>query len=281
VSDLLPLLSALLGVIIGSFLNVVIHRYPLMMIHSWRQEAITYFKLALSPEPNDINLATPRSHCPHCRTPICLWHNIPLLSYLWLVGRCAHCQEPISWRYPFVELLSGLAFFCIAWHWGLSWHSAYAMLFTSLLIIISSIDLEHQLIPDIFSLSLLWLGLVANIQGLFCPLETAVIGALAGYLSLWLFMHAFKLCTGKIGMGHGDFKLLSALCAWLGWHQLPFIVICAALIGSLVGLSLIGSKRIDRDTPIPFGPYLAGAGWVALFMDSNFIDHYLSFMQIY
>lgn len=266
-----------IGLCIGSFLNVVIYRYPLMMISDWRDECIEFFKLPENTieKKEKLNLAFPASHCPKCKKRIAIWQNIPLISFILLKGKCHNCQEHISLRYPGVELFTGLLSLYVAIYFGVDWKAFYALIFTWTLIVISGIDLDYQLIPDIFSLTLMWVGLLININGLFVPLSSAVIGAAAGYMSLWIFMNLFKLVTGKVGMGHGDFKLVACLGAWMGWQTLAFIIILASLLGTIVGILMILFKRLHRDNPIPFGPYIAVAGWVTLFFGQDIINSYL------
>jgi len=253
----------ILGLLIGSFLNVVIHRLPLMMHLEWQQqchEMIGSDALETSP----LTLSTPRSRCPHCGHAISALENIPVISYLFLRGRCRDCQARISVRYPLIEALTGVFSAVVAWHFGFSWICLGALLLTWALIALTFIDVDEQLLPDSITLPLLWLGLFFNLFGSFTTLQSAVIGALAGYLSLWLVFHAFRLATDKEGMGFGDFKLLAALGAWLGWEFLPVIILLSSLVGAVVGISLILLRQHHRNQPIPFGPYLATAGWLAL-----------------
>lgn len=273
-NELVTVLSILLGLCIGSFLNVVIHRLPKMMEREWHEQAA---ELRGEPAPagEPLSIARPRSRCPHCGTQIASWQNVPLLSYLVLRGRCAHCKAPIGLRYPFVEILGGVAGGLAVWHFGVSWAAAGAMLFGWAMLALTFIDLDTQLLPDSITLPLLWLGLILNIGNHFVPLETAVLGAAAGYLVLWLVYWSFKLLTGKEGMGHGDFKLLAAIGAFVGWQQLPLVILVSSLIGALVGISLIMFARHNRSTPIPFGPYLAGAGLVALYWGPALTQRYL------
>ncbi|MDO5686021.1 MAG: A24 family peptidase [Neisseria sp.] len=259
-----PLLLAgffLFGLLFGSFLNVVIYRLPLMMEHAWQQQAREVLKIGdAQASSRPFGLAYPPSHCPSCQTPIKPWSNIPILSFLLQKGRCAHCQAPISWRYPLVELLTGLAFAAIYWHFGWTLAAAGALVFTALVIAMMFIDAQTQLLPDILTLSLLWCGLLINTQGIFTSLPNAVWGAAIGYLSLWLIFQLFKLVTGKEGMGFGDFKLLAALGAWFGVSALPVIV----LLSSVVGLIFAMILRIKKGQEMPFGPYLAVSGWLIL-----------------
>lgn len=262
--DFSPVLAAgflLFGLLFGSFLNVVIYRLPLMMERSWKQEARNVLAIETpEAEAESFGLAYPPSHCPSCQTPIKPWSNIPLLSFLLQKGRCAHCRAPISWRYPLVELLTGLAFLAIYWHFGWSLAAAGALIFTTLIIAMIFIDAQTQLLPDILTLPLLWVGLLLNTQNLFTTLPDAVWGAAIGYLSLWLIFQTFKLLTGKEGMGFGDFKLLAALGAWFGVAALPVIVLLSSVVGLLFALAM----RVGKGQPMPFGPYLALSGWLVL-----------------
>ncbi len=258
----------LIGLAIGSFLNVVIYRLPIMLQNAWRGECCELLQLE-NKKNNPINLALPHSFCPHCQNKLRSWHNIPVISYLFLKGKCAFCKTPITWRYPLIELMTGLVTLFIASYYGISGQSCAIMLFTWCLIALTFIDFEHQLLPDIITLPLLWVGLLLNISGTFTTLPAAVIGAVAGYLSLWSVAKLYELATGKAGMGYGDFKLLALIGAWLGWQILPLIVLLASLLGSIVGISLIIFKKHDRHIPISFGPYLAIAGWLGLLFNNE------------
>ncbi len=274
-------LLTLLGLLIGSFLNVVIHRLPIMMERSWQQEYRDYFD-ETSSEVNQaaaaeerFNLMVPRSACPHCGHAITALENIPILSWLLLRGRCRGCQAPISPRYPLVELFTGLVTAAVAWHFQPGWPLLGALLLTWTLIALTCIDLDKMLLPDQLTLPLLWLGLVLNIGEHFVSLPDAVIGAACGYLVLWALYWAFKLLTGKEGMGYGDFKLLAALGAWMGWQSLPLILILSSLVGAIVGITLLLLRRHQQGNPIPFGPYLAMAGWIALLWGHEITQWYL------
>jgi leader peptidase (prepilin peptidase)/N-methyltransferase len=258
------LVLGLLGLLIGSFLNVVIHRLPLMMERGWRDECAAIVGSPPVEHEPPFSLSTPRSRCPHCEHPIAAWDNIPILSWLLLGGRCRHCRSGIAYRYPLIELVAGASSAIVAWHFGFSAAALLAAGMSWALIALSMIDLDTQLLPDDINQPLLWAGLAANLLGTFVNLQEAVIGAMVGYLSLWCVFHAFRLATGKEGMGQGDFKLLAALGAWLGWQALPIIVVISAFVGALVGLALIGLGRHDRAQPMPFGPFLAVAGWMYL-----------------
>ncbi len=267
-------IAALLGLLVGSFLNVVIHRLPRMLEREWQAQCESLAGREPAPEP-DYNLLTPRSACPHCGHEIRWYENIPLLSFVWLKGRCSACGQPIGWRYPIVEALSALAAVLTVWHFGPSPQAAAASVLLWALIALTGIDLDTHLLPDRITQPLLWAGLLANWQGLFVPLEDALIGAVAGYLALWLVYHAFKLATGREGMGYGDFKLLAALGAWLGWQMLPLVILAASLGGAVVGLTLIMLAGHDRARPIPFGPWLALGGVIALLWGEGLLRLYL------
>lgn len=257
------LAAAGLGLIVGSFLNVVIHRLPIMMDREWQAHCAELSGAeATAFEP--YNLVVPRSRCPQCSHPISALENIPVLSYLLLRGRCRQCGTHISVRYPLIELLCGLLSGALAWHFGFDWQALGALLLSWTLVALAAIDLDKQLLPDKITLPVLWLGLLFNLGHIFTDPRSAVIGAIAGYLSLWCVYQGFRLLTGKEGMGYGDFKLYALLGAWLGWQRLPLIILIAAASGAVVGLALLISRRLERDHPIPFGPYLAVAGWIGL-----------------
>lgn len=282
---LFALTAGILGLCIGSFLNVVIYRLPIMMQTEWRQQCAELFgsgENEACAEPERFDLIAPRSACPECKTPIKPWHNLPLLGYLWLRGRCAACGTKISARYPAIEVLTGILSGLIAWRFGVTLECAGALVLTWSLVALTFIDFDTQLLPDIITLPLLWLGLALSLtQGsagapLFVSPQTAIIGALAGYLSLWSVYWGFKLLTGKEGMGHGDFKLLAALGAWLGWQMLLLIVILSAVVGLVAAIGMMVLRGHDRQIPIPFGPYLATAGFVALVWGPELMAAYLS-----
>lgn len=263
-SWLLYLILLSLGLVVGSFLNVVGHRLPIMMETRWRRDCCELLELEAEKEDAPLGLAYPNSHCPDCKAPIRAWQNVPVISYIFLGGRCASCGVRISPRYPVVELTTGLLTLALAWAFPPSASLLGAALLTWALIALTLIDIDHQLLPDDITLPLLWLGLLFNLFGTYVSLADAVIGAMAGYLVLWTVYWLFKLATGKEGMGYGDFKLLAALGAWLGWQALPLIILLSSLVGAVVGIALMILKRRGRDVPIPFGPYLAAAGWIAL-----------------
>ncbi|CAJ1889564.1 prepilin peptidase [Aeromonas jandaei] len=267
----------LFSLMIGSFLNVVIHRLPIMLEREWQAEYRGYFTPdeEQATEPR-YNLMVPRSACPHCGHAITALENIPLLSWLWLKGRCGECQAPISARYPLVELLTALLSVAVAMVMSPAWGTLAALLLTWVLVALTFIDLDKMLLPDQLTLPLLWGGLLFNLSGGFAPLADAVIGAMAGYLVLWSLYWAFKLLTGKEGMGYGDFKLLAALGAWLGWQALPIILLLSSLVGAIIGISLIALRKHHQGNPIPFGPYLAIAGWIALLWGDTITRWYLT-----
>ena len=277
---LLAAVIGLLGLLIGSFLNVVILRLPRMLERAWWQEARSVLQLPARPSPERFSLAYPPSTCPRCGARIKPWHNLPIVSWLLLRGRCANCAAPISIQYPLVELASGLAAAACAWRFGWSPQLAAALVLTWTLIALSVIDLHTQLLPDLMTLPLLWLGLLLSFFGQFTNLHSAVIGAMAGYLSLWSVYWIFKLITGKEGMGYGDFKLLAALGAWLGWQALPAVILLSSAVGALVGVGLILARRMDRGVPMPFGPYLACAGWITLMWGDQLTGFYLSAVHL-
>lgn len=264
----------LFGLLIGSFLNVVIHRLPIMMDREWRTQCAELVGTA-APSAEPLSLVKPRSRCPHCGRQIRALENIPILSYLLLKGRCPGCAKTISARYPLVEALTGLLFGYAAWRYGPNFAAAAALLFIAAMIALTFIDFDTQLLPDDITLPLIWAGLLVNLNGTFASLSNAVIGAAAGYLALWSVFWLFKLATGKEGMGYGDFKLLAAIGAWLGWQLLPLVILLSSIVGAVVGIALIVLARHGRNVPIPFGPYLAAAGLIALFWGKSLNQAYL------
>lgn len=268
-------IATLVGLFVGSFLNVVIYRLPKMMELEWETQAAEIRGESLSADREHINLAVPRSRCPHCGGGISAMDNIPLFSFLMLRGRCRHCGASISRRYPIVELLTAALTGFAAWHFGFGLAAIGSILFIWALIALAFIDLDTQLLPDQLTLPLLWLGLAFNLVGTYTELSSAVIGAMAGYLALWSVYWLFKLVTGKEGMGYGDFKLLGAIGAWLGWQVLPLTILLSSLVGAVVGITLIALARHKRSVPIPFGPYLAAAGIIALFWGDAITATYL------
>lgn len=275
--EILVVASGLLGLVIGSFLNVVIHRLPIMMERDWLTQCAELRNEPITPMPA-ISLMTPRSRCPHCGRPITAIENIPLASYLFLGGRCRGCGQAISFRYPFVETITALFFAFAAWRLGPTAAAAGAMIFLAAMVALTFIDFDKQLLPDDITLPLLWIGLLFNVAGTYTDLVSAVVGATAGYLSLWSVYWLFKLATGKEGMGYGDFKLLAAIGAWLGWQMLPLTILLSSLVGALVGIVLIVLARQGRNVPIPFGPYLAAAGVIAFFWGKPLTRAYLGLL---
>ncbi|WP_191486204.1 prepilin peptidase [Pseudomonas sp. FEN] len=271
------LFALLLGLIVGSFLNVVVWRLPKMLERDWRTEAHEVLGLPQPAPGPTYNLVLPHSHCPHCNHQIRAWENLPLISYLLLRGKCSQCKAPISKRYPLTEMACGLLSAFVAWHFGFGWPAGLMLLLTWGLLAMSLIDTDHQLLPDALVLPLLWLGLIANHFTLFTSLDDALWGAVAGYLSLWSVYWLFKLLTGKEGMGHGDFKLLAMLGAWGGWQILPLTILLSSLVGAVLGLILLRLRNAQTSTPIPFGPYLAIAGWIALLWGGQITASYLQF----
>ncbi|HUU71571.1 MAG TPA: A24 family peptidase [Burkholderiales bacterium] len=282
--------ATVVGLMIGSFLNVVIHRLPRMMQRDWNEQAAMMLEDATltdcatklrdaSEVPARYNLVVPRSCCPKCGHQIRAHENIPVLSYLFLRGRCAKCHNSISLRYPVVEAVCGFVTGYISWHFGFGLAAGAAMFFAWSLIALTMIDVDTQLLPDSITLPLLWMGLLVNIPGTYAPLHSAVIGAIAGYLSLWSVYWLFKLVTGKEGMGFGDFKLLAAIGAWLGWKLLPMVILLSSLVGAVVGILLIVSQRQGRNVPIPFGPYLAAAGLIAMLWGGDINTVYLNLFR--
>ncbi|MEA2773549.1 MAG: leader peptidase (prepilin peptidase) / N-methyltransferase [Acetobacteraceae bacterium] len=280
---------SVLGLVVGSFLNVVIYRLPIMLEREWQTQAAETLSnthsqttIVATEHPHRFSLSTPRSACPSCKAPITASQNIPVISWLLLRGRCAACKAQISARYPVVELATALLSGWVGWHFGFGASAACALLVTWALIALTGIDIDHQLLPDNITLPLIWAGLLAAvligpIPGQAVPVSAsdAVVGAAAGYLSLWMVFHAFRLVTGKEGMGYGDFKLFAALGAWLGWKMLPLIILLAAGTGAVLGLSMIVLRGRDRAAPMPFGPYLATAGWLGMMYGDALITAYL------
>ncbi|GAB3369870.1 prepilin peptidase [Azotobacter armeniacus] len=269
--------AVLLGLVVGSFLNVVIHRLPKMMLRDWQAQAREVLELPGEGPGETFNLLLPHSHCPHCGHEIKPWENIPLLGWLALRGRCSACKAPISARYPLVEMACGLLSAHVAWHYGFGWQAGAMLLLGWGLLAMSLIDYDHQLLPDSLVLPLLWLGLILNNFGLFVSLEDALWGAVAGYLSLWSVYWLFKLLTGKEGMGYGDFKLLAMLGAWGGWQILPLTILLSSLVGAVLGVVILRLRKAESGTPIPFGPFLALAGWIALLWGERITGSYLQF----
>ncbi len=276
-TTLLLAYSSILGAFIGSFLNVVIHRIPLMLEQQWKTDCQELLELDKdTTTPAKYNLWVPRSRCPSCDHQIRAIENIPIISYLFLKGKCRSCGARISLQYPLVELFTAIVTTAVVWRFGFSLQALGAISFTWFLISLSGIDIKTQLLPDNMTLPLLWLGIIFNIFAIYTDLTSSILGAIIGYLSLWLVFHIFKLITGKEGMGYGDFKLLAALGAWLGWQSLPLIILLSSAIGAVIGITMIATRLQERSTPIPFGPYLAIAGWIAMMYGNQLIDFYLT-----
>lgn len=283
---LLLTFTFILGLLVGSFLNVVIYRYPLMLEADWRQQCHDFLDL---PPPGQssgagaqpfpvFNLATPGSHCPKCHHAISALENVPVLSWLLQRGKCRHCSAPISLRYPAVEFATAMLSALVASQFGFGWPLLALLVFTWTLVALTMIDVDTQLLPDDLTLPLLWLGLAVNTAGWVTDLHSAVLGAMGGYLTLWCVYQGFKLLTGKEGMGYGDFKLLAALGAWLGWQALPQIILLSSFVGAVVGISLIVLRGQGRDVPIPFGPYLATAGFLSLLWGEQLNQLFFAFV---
>jgi leader peptidase (prepilin peptidase) / N-methyltransferase len=275
--------TLVLGLLVGSFLNVVIYRLPKMMERDWQDQCRDFLTndgdIAALPASNSkqepFNLMVPVSRCPHCSHKIRPWENIPVISYLFLRGKCSNCKANISARYPIIELVTGLLSVAVIYYVGVNWSGLAALIFTWSLIALTMIDFDTYLLPDDITLPLLWLGLIANSFATFTDLSSAVWGAIAGYLALWSVYKVFKLLTGKEGMGYGDFKLLAALGAWMGWQMLPQIILLSSLVGAVIGISMIVIRGRDKNIPIPFGPYLAIAGWIAFIWGDTINQSYL------
>jgi len=277
---------AVFTLLIGSFLNVAIHRLPIMLDREWRKQSKELLASpSVAPEnlPAKYNIVVPRSACPHCGKQITALQNIPVFSWLLLKGKCANCNASISARYPIVEAFTALLSVAVALKFGFTAQTAAVLLLTWCLIALSLIDLDHQILPDQMTLPLMWIGLLLSAMDntvLSVSMHDAIIGAAFGYLSLWLVYHAYKAITGKEGMGYGDFKLLAALGAWMGWKMLPVIILFSSFTGAVIGISLIVFKGRDHNIPIPFGPYLAAAGWIAMLWGNDIVGAYLGMLHI-
>jgi len=281
VADPNPLIviTGILGLVVGSFINVVIYRLPIMMERDWRKQCAQLLAIEESKFDEPFNLSQPRSRCPHCSHQITALENIPILSYIWQRGKCVACHKPISIRYPLIEATSAILAVITAWHFGFGWPLLGALALTWALLAASMIDFDRQLLPDDITLPFLWIGLLCNLFGLYTDLESGVIGAIAGYLLLWSVYWLFKLATGKEGMGYGDFKLLAMLGAFMGWQVLPIIILMSSFVGAIVGITLVLFRSHDKNMPIPFGPYLAAAGWITLLWGNELTHAY--FLWIY
>jgi len=288
IPTLFSVLAGVIGLLVGSFLNVVIYRLPIMMQRGWRKECLDYLQISPETAPADdalnagaaeeepFNLILPLSRCPSCNTPIKPYQNIPVISYLFLSGKCAKCGCRISMRYPIIEAFTALASIVVAWHFGYTPQAVFALLLTWSLIALIFIDVDHQLLPDSITLPMLWLGMCLSLFNVYTDAHASIIGAVAGYTALWAVFHLFKLATGKEGMGYGDFKLLALFGAWLGWQYLPIIILLSSLVGAVIGVGMIIFVKHDHNVPIPFGPYLAAAGWIALLWGNDLNHLYLT-----
>lgn len=266
-----------LGLLVGSFLNVVILRLPRRLEWEWKRDAREVLEEPELYDPPPPGIVVERSHCPHCKTPLSWYENIPLFSWLALRGKCRHCKAPISPQYPLVELLTAVLAVASVWRFGFGWQGFGAALLSCYLVALSGIDLRTRLLPDQLTLPLMWLGLIGSLDNLYMPAKPALLGAIAGYVSLWLVWWLFKQITGKEGMGRGDFKLLAALGAWVGLSGVLPIILISSLVGAVIGSVWLAMKGRDRATPIPFGPYLAIAGWIVFFWGQQIVDAYLRF----
>jgi len=275
-STIYIIVASLLGLVVGSFLNVVIHRLPIMMEMDWREQCASLNSPDNTAKTEKYNLISPRSTCPHCQKAIAAWHNIPVISFLLLGGRCKQCKASISWRYPAVEIISALLVGITTYKFGFSLNTLAASIFVLALLTLTFIDMDTQLLPDNITLPLLWLGLLFNLNGGFTDIQSSILGAAAGYLILWSIYWLFKLTTGKEGMGHGDFKMLAAIGAWFGWTMLPAVILLSSIAGSIIGIGLILFAKKGRNTAIPFGPYLALGGIAALFWGTQLSHVYLA-----
>ena len=270
-------LAFVLGLLFGSFLNVVIFRFPHLLKYQWSAQSHEWLHETEYHAPKPAGINHPASHCYSCKTPLKPWHNVPLLSFLWLRGKCAYCRTPISLRYPLVELLTAILSACVVYRFGWSIEAGLGLILTWVMIALSGIDIDHQLLPDDIVLPVLWLGLGLSLAPVFANSTDAIIGAIAGYLVFWIVFQVFKRLTGKEGMGHGDFKLLALFGAWFGWQYLAQIILISTLVGSVIGISLILLKINSRDKTIPFGPYIALAGWIAMLWGNKINALYLDY----
>jgi len=269
-------LAGIIGLLVGSFLNVVIYRLPIIMQREWRKDCIEYLQMEAEKEGEPFNLSLPLSRCPRCQSPIKAYQNIPVISYIFLKGQCANCKNPISLRYPLIEAFTAITSIIVAWHFDYTPQAAFALVLTWVLIALSFIDIDHQLLPDSITLPVLWIGLALSLFDVYTDTQASIIGAIAGYMVLWTIYQGFKLVTGKEGMGYGDFKLLALFGAWLGWQTLPLIILLSSLVGAVIGITMIIFAKRDHNIPIPFGPYLAAAGWLALLWGNDINRLYLT-----
>lgn len=273
-------IATILGLLVGSFLNVVIYRYPKLLKYQWTAQSQQWLELDPTSTDQPPGIISPGSHCGNCQAPVKAWQNIPLVSYLLLRGKCANCKSSIGLRYPLVELLTGVLSGYVVYQFGWSLQSIAGLLLTWVLVALTFIDFDHQLLPDDIVLPTLWLGLGLSLIPVFAVPADSIVGTIFGYLCLWLVFHLFKMITGKEGMGHGDFKLLALLGAWFGWQYLPQIVLISTVIGSIVGITLIVLKKTNNDNAIPFGPYIALAGWSAMLWGDEINSLYMSYIGL-
>jgi leader peptidase (prepilin peptidase)/N-methyltransferase len=275
-----PLLYAgvfILGTLIGSFLNVVILRTPPRLEYDWKCQCRELFEIEAEIPGQPPGVVKGRSKCPHCNHQLRAWENVPLISYLMLRGKCSACSKGISLRYPLVELSTAILFTLVIWHFGPTLQGVSALVLTAFLVALTGIDMDHQLLPDHLVLPLMWGGILISFWAVHIDLASSVLGAVAGYLILWTIYHLFRLLTGKEGMGYGDFKLLAAIGAWLGWQMLPLIILLSSVLGAIVGIALISAGKLQQDRPMPFGPYIAAAGWIALMWGERIVGFYLGY----
>ena len=273
-------IGGLFGLLVGSFLNVVIFRYPVMMKHQWTEQSREWLELEPLTDQQPPTLSKPASHCGQCKAPIKAWQNIPLISWLILRGKCANCRATISIRYPLVELLTGVLSVVVVYKFGFSVQSGFGLILTWVLVALSFIDFDHKLLPDDIVIPTLWLGLGLSLFAVFSKPSDAILGAIIGYLVFWVVFQIFLRLTGKEGMGYGDFKLMALMGAWLGWSYLPQIILISTILGSIVGIALMASKKASRELAIPFGPYIALAGWLAMIYGDQINQAYLGYMNI-
>ena len=264
------------GLMVGSFLNVVIYRFPKQLQYQWTAQSFEWLKKEPYTETEPPGIVSPPSHCGNCKAPVKAWQNIPIISFILLGGKCASCKITISWRYPLVELLTGVLCALVVWRFGWSLQSVAGIVLSCILVCLSFIDFDHQLLPDEIVLPTLWIGLAMSLLPVFAEMPNAIIGTILGYLAFWIVFQVFRIVTGKEGMGYGDFKLLALLGAWFGWEYLPQIILISTIVGSIVGISLMVIKKADKELAIPFGPYIAMAGWVAMIWGSDINRAYLS-----
>lgn len=283
---LFTIAAVIFGMVFGSFINVVIYRLPIMLEQQWRSQCRELLdedsasSTEAGEEPVSFNLMSPPSSCTSCETPIKPWHNIPVIGWLMLRGRCAACGAPISMQYPLVEAIGGIMAGIVAYILGPGVEAIAAMAFSWALLTLSVIDLREQLLPDLITIPLMWVGLLLSLFGVFVEVHSALIGAISGYMSLWLIYWIFRLATGKEGLGYGDFKIFAALGAWMGWQALPVIIVMSSVVGAVLGLTLLSTGLQKRGQRMPFGPFLATAGWITLLWSDQIIHYYYALFGI-